>query len=193
MTSPASSRSKTFALGCEIDEQALQRVNHQLLRLGKEEARNAMRRGLTKWSKFTKKTLEATAPFGKRGATEKVRGQVRPNVHLKWAVITKTKGYAQGLVTWLGVGVKRIDGSYLTPHWYLGWLEAGHAIKRKTTNAERILLKQRGERGRGLNFTTVGRSAPRNWIKKYRGILSAAAPSYVEPEVEKAIKEAGLG
>jgi hypothetical protein len=54
-------------------------------------------------------------------------------------------------------------------------------------------LKQRGERGRALNFRVVGQSQPRNWIKKYRAPLSAAAVRFVEPEVEKAIKEAGLG
>ena len=184
---------KTVAIGCEIDASAIQRINASLLKLEKKDARNAMRRGLGKWAKFTKKTLETSAPFGKARATERVRGAVRPNVHLKWSVITKVKGYAQGLVTWIGVGVKRIDGSYLTPHWYLGWLENGHAIKRRTTSAEKALLKSRGERGRGLNFRTVGRSAPRNWIKRFRAPLSNAAPLFVEPEVNKALKEAGLG
>ena len=103
------------------------------------------------------------------------------------------KGYSKGLVTWIGVGVKRIDGSYLTPHWYHGWLENGHAIKRATTTEERILLKQRGERGRALNFRTIGRSAPRNWIKKYRSALSALAVRFVEPEVDRAVKEAQRG
>jgi len=193
MTSLPSSKSKTFAVGCEIDAKALQQINSALLRLGEKDARNAMRRGFTKWGKFTKKTLEATAPFGKTQATERVRGAVRPNVHLKWSVITKVKGYSKGLVTWIGVGVKRIDGSYLTPHWYLGWLENGHAIKRATSQQEKILLKQRGERGKALNFRTVGVSQPRNWIKRYRAPLSAAAVQFVQPEVEKAIKEAGLG
>jgi hypothetical protein len=193
MTSLPNFKSKTFAVGCEIDAKALEQINHRLLQLSEKDARNAMRRGFTKWGKFTKKALEATAPFGKTKATERVRGAVRPNVHLKWSVITKVKGYSKGLVTWIGVGVKRIDGSYLTPHWYLGWLENGHAIKRATSQAERIALKQRGERGRALNFRVVGQSQPRNWIKKYRASLSAAAVRFVEPEVEKAIKESGLG
>lgn len=193
MTSLPNFRGRTFAIGCEIDERAIERINAQLLKLSQKDARNAMRRGFGKWGRATKKVLEANAPFGKASATEKVRGQVRPNVHLKWSVITKVKGYSKGLVQWIAVGVKRIDGSYLTPHWYHGWLENGHAIKRATTQAEKILLKQRGERGKALNFVQVGRSRPRNWIKKWRPVLSAMAPRYVEPEVEKAIKESGLG
>jgi hypothetical protein len=195
MTSFAGSsfRGRTFAVGCEIDTKALEAINHRLLSLEKKDARNAMRRGLGKWSKFTKKTLEATGPFGRSTSTEYVRKSVRPNVHLKWNVSTKVKGYSKGLVTWIGVGVKRIDGSYLTPHWYHGWLENGHAIKRATTTEERILLKQRGERGRALNFRTIGRSAPRNWIKKYRSALSALAVRFVEPEVDRAVKEAQRG
>lgn len=193
MTSPPNFKGQTFAIGCEIDERSIERINAQLLKLNQKDARNAMRRGLGKWSRFTKKTLEATAPFGRATATEYVRKAVRPNVHLKWSVATKVKGYSKGLVQWIAVGVKRIDGSYLTPHWYHGWLENGHAIKRATTQAEKILLKQRGERGKALNFVQVGYSRPRNWIKKWRPVLSAMAPQYVEPEVEKAIKESGLG
>jgi len=185
--------SKSFVLGTEIDSQALERVNHALLRLSEKDARNAMRRGLGKWSKVVKKSLEASAPFGRTTATEKVRGVVRPNVHLKWSLITKVKGYSKGLVTWVGVGIRRIDGSYLTPHWYLGWLENGHLIKRRSTTAEKMLLKSRGERGKGLNFVTVGKSRPRNWIKQHRAALSMLAPKFVEPEVEKAIRESGLG
>jgi hypothetical protein len=193
MTSLPNFKGQTFAIGCEIDERAIKRINAQLLKLSQKDARNAMRRGLGKWSRFTKKTLEATAPFGRATATEYVRKAVRPNVHLKWSVATKVKGYSRGLVQWIAVGVKRIDGSYLTPHWYHGWLENGHAIKRATTQAEKILLKQRGERGKAMNFVQVGYSRPRNWIKKWRPVLSAMAPQYVEPEVEKAIKESGLG
>ena len=188
MTSLPNFKGRTFAIGCEIDEQALKRVNAELLKLGTDDARNAMRRGLRKWSTFTKKTLEAAAPFGRATATEKVRGQVKPNVHLKWSVTTKAKGYRQGLVQWIAVGVKRIDGSYLTPHWYHGWLENGHAIKRATSTQEKILLKQRGERGKALNFRVVGRAAPRNWIKRYRNMLSAMAVQFIEPEVEKAVQ-----
>jgi hypothetical protein len=193
MTSRNGSTSKTFAIGCEIDEKAIERINQQLLMLSQKDARNAMRRGLGKWSRFTKKTLEATAPFGRATATEYVRKAVRPNVHLKWSVITRVKGYSKGLVTWMAVGVKRIDGTYLTPHWYQGWVENGHAIKRATTQAEKILLKQRGERGKAMNFVQVGYSRPRNWVKKWRPVLSAMAPQYVAPEVEKAIKDSGLG
>ena len=188
MTSPPNFKGRTFAIGCEIDERAIERINAQLLKLNEKDARNAMRRGLGKWSRFTKKTLEATAPFGRATATEYVRKAVRPNVHLKWSVATKVKGYSKGLVQWIAVGVKRIDGSYLTPHWYHGWLENGHAIKRATSTQERILLKQRGERGKALNFRVVGRAAPRNWIKRYRNTLSAMAVQFIEPEVEKAVQ-----
>jgi hypothetical protein len=195
MTSFAGSsfRGRTFAVGCEIDAEAIRRLNSRLLELEQRDARNAMRRGFGKWGRATKKVLEANAPFGKTSAVERVRGSTRPNVHLKWNVITKVKGYSKGLVTWIGVGVKRVDGSYLTPHWYHGWLENGHAIKRATTVAERILLKQRGERGRALNFRTIGFSRPRNWIRKWRTVLTATALQYVEPEVDRAVKEAQRG
>jgi hypothetical protein len=196
MTSRNGSISKTFAIGCEIDIKAIERVNHQLLMLNEKDARNAMRRGLGKWSRFTKKTLEATAPFGRATATEYVRKAVRPNVHLKWSVITKVKGYSKGLVTWMAVGIKKIDGSYLTPHWYHGWLENGHLITRKATYLERaILMNMYGYKSKEHRSGkwVIGRSAPRNWIKKYRAPLSALAVRYVEPEVEKAIKDSGLG
>ena len=193
MTSPSASTSKTFAIGCEIDEQAIRTINSRLLELEQRDARNAMRRGFGKWARATKKVLEANAPFGKTSATERVRGATRPNVHLKWSVVTKVKGYSKGLVQWIAVGVKRIDGSYLTPHWYHGWLENGHAIKRATTQAEKILLKQRGERGKAMNFVQVGRSRPRNWIKKWRPVLTQTAVQYVEPEVDKAVKAVQRG
>ena len=186
-------RGRTFAVGCEIDTKALEAINHRLLSLEKKDARNAMRRGLGKWSKYTKKTLEATGPFGRSTSTEYVRKAIRPNVHLKWSVSTKVKGYSKGLVTWIAVGIKRIDGSYLTPHWYHGWLENGHQIRRATTEPERILLKQRGERGKALKSVVVGRSPPKNWIKKYRGVLSAMAVHFVEPEVDKAVKAVQRG
>lgn len=193
MTSPPNFRGRTFAIGCEIDEQAIRTINSRLVELEQRDARNAMRRGFGKWGRATKKVLEANAPFGKTSATERVRGATRPNVHLKWSVATKVKGYSKGLVQWIAVGVKRIDGSYLTPHWYHGWLENGHAIKRATTQAEKILLKQRGERGKAMNFVQVGYSRPRNWIKKWRPVLTQTAVQYVAPEVDKAVKAVQRG
>jgi hypothetical protein len=195
MTSSAASnfRGKTFAVGCEIDMEAIRRINSRLLELDQKTARNAMRRGFGKWAKHARTVLMADAPFGKTGSTEKVRGIVRPNVHLKYAIATKIKGYSKGLVTWIAVGVKRLDGSYLTPHWYHGWVENGHAIKRATTTAEKLLLKSRGERGKGLNVVTIGRSPPRNWIKKWRPILTASAYQFVAPEVDKAVEAVNRG
>jgi hypothetical protein len=186
-------RGRTFAVGVEIDDAALRAINARLLTLNERDARNAMRRGFSKWTGAVRRLLASSAPFGKTSATERVRGAVRPNVHLKWSIATKVKGYSKGLVTWAAVGVKRIDGSYLTPHWYHGWLENGHAIKRATTTAEKILLKSRGERGKALNTRVVGFSRPRQWMKRYQTVYPSLALQYVAPEIDKAVEKASRG
>ena len=136
MTSPRGSTSRKFAVAAEIDSAAVRRINSALLNLSQKEAGLAMRRGFTKWGRFARATLAAAAPMGRATATEFVRGSVRPNVHLKFNVQAKVKGFRQGLVQWVAVGIKEIPGSYLTPHWYLRWVEYGHLIVRAVAEGE---------------------------------------------------------
>lgn len=129
-------------MAAHIDAEAVKRINSALLNLGQKEAGLAMRRGFTKWSRFAKAALAAAAPMGRETATEYVRGSVRPNVHLKFNVHTRVRGFRKGLVQWVAVGIKEIPGSYLTPHWYLRWVENGHLIVRAVAPGEPTKMKK---------------------------------------------------
>jgi hypothetical protein len=188
MTSLPRSRRTAFAASVEVDDAALRRINSALVRLEVKDARNAMRRGLGRWSREGRRFMASVAPFGKTSSVEQVRGITRPNVHLKFNVATKVKGYSKGLVTWAGIGVKEIRGSYLTPHWYLGWVENGHNLTRSATTQEKILMKSRGERVGPRTKRVIGRVPGHPWMKKYRPLVQSAAVRAVEPEVEKAIR-----
>ena len=188
MTSFQRSSRTAFAAAVEVDGAAIRRINNALLRLEEKDARNAMRRGFGKWSKEGRKFMQSVAPFGKTASIEMIRGSYRPNVHLKFNVATKVKGFRQGLVTWAAIGVKEIRGSYLTPHWYLGWVENGHNLVRAATYQEKILMRSRGERVGAKTKRVIGRVPGNPWMKRYRAVVQSAAIKAVEPEVEKAIR-----
>lgn len=190
MTSPrGSTRGRRFAVAAEIDDAAVRRINSALLNLSQHEAGKAMRRGFGKWSKVAKRTVEAMAPLGRMAATEKVRGSERPNVHLKFSAHAKVKGYRKGLVQWVAVGIKEIAGSYLTPHWYLRWVENGHAIKRRSTNEEMIRAVSRGERRTRNMKTTTGRVAPNPFMRRAAMASLPLAEGFIVAEVEKALRK----
>lgn len=177
------SKRGSFAVVLELDKDAVRKINSALLGLPTKEAARAMRRGFGKWGRVAKKIVESNAPFGRSKATEFVRGSVRPNVHLKFAAGTRVKGYSRGLVVWAAVGIKEIPGSYLTPHWYLGWVERGHAIKRKATQLEYDARIKRGETKKTAGKTTVGHVRPNPFIRK----SAAQSLGLVAPMLEQEI------
>lgn len=189
MTSPRGS----FATIVELDKDAVRRINAALLSLPTKEAGLAMRRGFGKWSRHARKLVEANAPFGRATATEFVRGSVRPNVHLKFSAATKVRGYQKGLVVWAAVGIKEIPGSYLTPHWYLRWVENGHAIKRKATGLEYEARIKRGSTKKEASKTTIGTVRPNPFIRKSAMQSIQLAAPLIEAEVQKAIQRFNNG
>lgn len=187
------SRRGSLAVRAEIDGAAIDAINKRLAALEKDGAAKAMRNGFRKWGNITKKVVQANAPFGKAKATEKIRGVVRPNVHLKWNVITKVKGYAQGKVVWLAIGIKEIRGSYLTPHWYLRWIEYGHEVKRAASKYEQIVLKARGyEKKKEYSKVSVGRVAPNPFLRRSLGETRALLFPIMRQAIAKQLEEEGL-
>lgn len=181
------SRRGSFAVVVELDKNAVQRINSALLNLPQKEAARAMRRGFGKWSRAARKIVEANAPFGRSSATEKIRGSVRPNVHLKFSAATRVKGYSRGLVVWCAVGIKEIPGSYLTPHWYLGWVERGHAIKRRATQLEYDARIKRGETKKIAGKTQIGYVRPNPFIRRSATQSLGLAAPLIETEIAKEI------
>ena len=151
------SQRNSFRMIVELDKKSVDEVNRRLKALGTVGAGRAMKNGFRKWSAIARKTVAASAPMGRMTGTETIRGVVRPNVHLKFAVATKIKGYSKGLVMWAAIGIKEIRGSYLTPHWYLRWVEYGHLLKRKATMIERNMIEARGGNGGKGAKMTVGK------------------------------------
>jgi hypothetical protein len=133
-----------FAVTAEIDGAEIEDLNRRLRRLSVDRAGKAMKNGFRTWGKRYRQAVMALAPYGRSSPTEVVRGEVRPNPHIRDMIAVKVRGYRKGEVIWAAVGVKEVPGSYTTPHWYLRWVEFGHVIKRKSTEAEAILLKSRG-------------------------------------------------
>ena len=143
MTSPRASstqanRGRKFEVAVEIDEAQIRRMNAALLRLPTHLSQKAIRRAFSKWARGTKRKVEQAAPLGPVRPTEWVRGAERPNPHLKFNVATKLKTYRRELVQWVGVGIREIKGSYLTPHWYLRWVERGHSTYRPIGNIPKM-------------------------------------------------------
>jgi hypothetical protein len=187
------SRRGSLAITAEIDGAAIDAINKRLAALDKDGASKAMRNGFRKWGNITKKVVAANAPFGRAQATEKIRGVTRPNVHLKWNVITKVKGYARGKVVWMAIGIREIKGSYLTPHWYLRWIEYGHEVKRGATKFEQIVLKARGyEKKKEYSKVTIGRVPANPFLRRSMGETRALLFPIMRAAVAKQLEEEGL-
>lgn len=183
----------SFAVIVELDRRSVEQINHRLLQLPQQNASRAMRRGFGKWSRSARRIVEANAPFGRATPTERIRGSARPNVHLKFNAATRIKGYRKGLVVWAAVGIKEIPGSYLTPHWYLGWVERGHAIRRKSTDPERALMASRGYTPKEAKMFTVARVPPNPFMRRSAGQSLGLVLPMLQTEIDKEIRKVNGG
>ncbi len=174
----------SFTALVEIDGAEIETINRKLKRLGDDLAPKALKGGFRRWTTLCKRTARNLAPRGRDSATERVRGQERPNVHIADFIATKVKGYSKGRVVWAAVGVKEIRGSYATPHWYLRWVEFGHKIKRAATMPEQILLKSRGnEKKKDYSRVVIGEVKGAFFLRK---TLQICEPKLI-PAIEDAI------
>jgi hypothetical protein len=90
-------------------------------------------------------------------------------------------------IVWAAIGIKEIKGSYLTPHWYLGWVERGHAIKRGASTLEYEARIKRGAKKKEASKTTVGHVRPNPFIRRSAQASMQFAGPMIEAEVQKAI------
>jgi hypothetical protein len=181
--------SNNFKALVEIDGADIEQVNRYLRRLKTETASKALKRGIRNWTNLGKKTAKALAPVGPNRPTEKVRGTERPNPHIKDFVFTKVKGYSKGQIIWGSIGVKEIKGSYATPHWYLRWVEFGHAIKRRSTEAEAILLKSRGATKAEYSKITIGQVRGTFFLTKALASISPRLLPIMQESIAKELAQ----
>lgn len=177
--------SNAFVAVLEVDGADIEAVNRKLKALGTDRAAKAMRNGFRKWTGRVKSAAKAIAPYGRNSATEKVRGESRPNPHIRDFITTKVKGYSKGRVVWASVGVSEIRGSYATPHWYLRWVEFGHEIKRRATEQEALRMVTRGERKRKNMTVRIGHVPGRFFL---RSAAMATEPLLI-PIMDQAIAD----
>jgi len=149
---------KAFDISAEIDQQSLDALNARLRKLEKQDAQTAIRKGFRQWTRTARKVVRAVAP---------PKSKKREGGHIVSSITTRIKGYQRGQIQWAAVGVKEKRMSRDTPHWYLPWIENGHAIRRK----------RRGPQ--------VGYVLGRKFIRRSAQIL---APMLV-PMVERALRE----
>ncbi len=180
----------SFALIVELDQNTVREVNHRLMMLGKEGGSRAMRNGFRRWTTHARKFIAKSMPMGRTSATEMVRGEVKANVHLKFNVTTRIKGYSKGLLVWAGIGIKEIRGSYLTPHWYMRWVEHGHDMKRRATDIEKGLMDSRGHKVGKNTTVTVARA---RGAKVFTRALPIVTPMVVPMLTEAVNKEIERG
>lgn len=186
MTSPPASsnphayKGRKFAVAVEMDMADLRRANSALLKLPVELSQKALRNSFRKWARGTKAAVAAAAPFGDPSPTEWVRGTKRPNPHLKLNVSSKMKTFQRQLVQWVAVGIKEISGSYLTPHWYLRWVERGHSVYRPIGDIPKHL------KGPG------GRYKPVDWEARVRKWEESNRDAIREARATKTISRSGF-
>lgn len=180
--------SNKFRVEVTLDQTAFTQVNRRLRALGEKHASLAMRRAFRKWTTLGKKTMSALAPYGRRGSTEVVRGQVRPNPHIRDAVASKVKGWRKGQVVWAGIGIREIPRSYATPHWYARWVEFGHALKRRPSEGTMALRAARGERN-VRSTVTVGKVQGRFFMTKTLSAISGRVVPMLEAEIDKEVEK----
>lgn len=187
------SRRASLSITAELDGNAVDAINKALKRLDAEGAPKAMRNGFKRWTTVVRKVVAKNAPFGRATATEKVRGVIRPNVHLKWNVVTKAKGYAKGRVQWAAIGIREIRGSYLTPHWYLRWIEYGHNVVRAATPQEQLRQRTRGaERRREYSKLVIGKVAPNPFLRRSLGETRGLLFPIMRDAVDRQLREEGF-
>lgn len=192
--------SNAFKVAVQIDGEELDRVNRYLSRMAVPAATKAMKSGFRAWFKKVRATAKQLAPFGVNKATEKVRGQEKPNPHVRDNLTYKVIGYSKGRVVWGALGVKEIRGSYMTPHWYLRWIEFGHDIRRKPyegyveMGSQAVLSPYTGEvrRYKRRKFTTakVGRVPGQFFIRRaYEANVYSLLPLMQEAISAQMLKE----
>ena len=173
-----STSSNSFRVEVTLDEASLKRTNLRLKALGEKHAGLAMRRGFRKWTTLGKKTMASFAPYGRSRSVETVRGQPRPNPHIRNAVAAKVKGWRKGQVVWAAIGIREIPRSYATPHWYARWVEFGHAIKVRPSEGVMAMRRARGETRRSAIGASVQVGTVRGSFFMTR-TLAAIAPKLV--------------
>lgn len=184
--------SNAFRVAVEIDGGDIDRINRKLSHLAVPTATKAMKNGFRAWFKKVRATARQLAPFGEAAATEKVRGKLQPNPHIRDNLTYSVKGYSKGRVVWGALGVKEIRGSYMTPHWYLRWVEFGHDVKRAATAPEQMLLKSRGERR--YKTITTGKVRGRFFIRRaYEANAYSLIPIMDQAIADQVLKEWGNG
>jgi hypothetical protein len=171
----------SFKIAVELDQGDIEEVNRRLRRLPVPMAQKAMRNGFSEFLKRVRSTAKSLAPYGVNKPTEFVRGQSRPNPHIRDFLAYTVRTYGKGIVVWGAFGVKERRGTYETPHWYLRWVEFGHEIKRKATTFEQQLLKSRGE----VRYKTIGigRVQGRFFIKRSYEINSSRLLPIIEQKI----------
>ena len=185
-------RSK-LAISVELDDAIVREINKRLSRLEGEGATKAMRNGFRRWTTAVRRVVAKEAPMGRLASTEKVRGATRPNVHLKFNVTTRIRGYSRGRVVWAAVGIKEIRGTYLTPHWYLRWVEYGHDIRRAATQREQAYAKARGAvRKREYGYVKTGRVEANPFLWRSFGMTRSLLLPMVVKAVDDQLEKEGL-
>lgn len=186
-----STSSNRFRVEVELDEKELRRVNLALRSLGEREGPLAMRRAFRKWTNAGKKTMAALAPYGRTSSTEKVRGQARPNPHIRDAVTAKVKGWRKGQILWAAIGIREIPRSYATPHWYSRWVEFGHALKRAPSPEMMAMRRARGaiRRREVRAAVTVGKVPGQFFMTRTLKTISPMIVPMLDVEIEKGIRK----
>jgi hypothetical protein len=176
-----------FKVAVEINYGDIDAVNRKLSKLAVPASTRAMKSGFRQWFKGVRSTAKALAPYGDTRAMETVRGQKRPNPHIRDHIAYTVRGYSKGRVVWGALGVKERRGSYDTPHWYLRWVEFGHEIKRRATQNEAMLLKSRGERRMTM---TIGRVLGKRFIERaYQANATRLLPIMEDAIAREVLKE----
>ncbi len=180
--------SNSFKMVMEVDGPNVERINAALRRLAQKDATKAIKNGFREWTRVVKKSVIALAPRGRPSKTERVRGEVRPNPHLKANVTTKVKGYSKGQLVWAAVGIKDQKGTYNTPHWYARWVEFGHVLTRRATKEEEIRKFSRGAiKKKERQRTIIGRVAGKFFISKAYAINEIRLMPIMEEHIARMV------
>lgn len=152
----------SFKVALEMDKRTIDALNRRILDLGTKGAQRALKSGFRRFNLSVRASMKAFAPSETDHATEVVRGERRPNVHIRRSIIARVRTY-RGRIVWGGVGVAEVRKSYDTPHWYVPWVMDGHAI--------------RGRRG----GPPLGRAKPNRFIERaYAANKSRFLPTMVD-------------
>ena len=180
--------SNSFKMVMEIDGANVENINAALRRLAQKDATKAIKNGFREWTRVTKKSVIALAPRGRSSKTERVRGEVRPNPHLKANLTTQVKGYSKGQLVWAAIGIKEQKGTYNTPHWYARWVEFGHVLKRRATKEEELRNLTRGNvKKKERTVTVIGFVPGKHFIAKAYAINEIRLMPIMEEHIARMV------